>query len=211
MAEGDEDLEKTEEPTSRRIEEAMKKGQVSFSREVTSFLLFVSLGLLVIWLIPALGKSAINFLQVFIISPHEIEVNYQNFDDIMADIFKKSFVIFFVPILVTVFAVLLSSLMQNGIIISIEPIIPKLEKISVFKGFKRIFSMRSAVEFLKGLIKIVTLGYCTYLIFKTYQNEILATVEVSISGIINIFSHLAFLIILAASVFILLFAVTDFL
>jgi flagellar biosynthetic protein FlhB len=119
--------------------------------------------------------------------------------------------IFSIPILITIFAVLASSFMQNGIVYSIEPLIPKLEKISVMKGFKRIFSLRSVVEFAKGLLKISIIGYSTYLIFKSYENEILATVEVSLGGLMDIFSHLSFLIILSACVLMLLVAATDFL
>lgn len=211
MAEGDEDLEKTEEPTSRRIEEAIKKGQVAFSREVTSFLLFVTLALLVVWLIPALSRSAINFLQIFIISPHEIEINYQNFDNLMFDILKKSAFIFFIPILIALFAVILSSLMQNGIVFSVEPLIPKLEKISIVKGFKRIFSMRSVMEFLKGLVKLTIIGYAVYLIFVDNQHLILSTTEIDLHGIMKVFSTLSFKIVLAGCIMMLLVAIIDFL
>jgi flagellar biosynthetic protein FlhB len=211
MAEGDEDLEKTEEPTSRRIEEAVKKGQVAFSREVTSFLLFVSMAIIVIWVVPAFGKNAISFLGTFIISAGEIPINYENFDEFMADVFKRSLFTFITPVLVCIFAVLVASFMQNGFIYSIEPLVPKLEKISIFKGFKRIFSWRSVMEFFKGLIKIIIISYITYLVFLSYENEILATVEVGINGIMDIFSHLAFLIILGACVLMMIVAVTDFL
>lgn len=211
MAEGDEDLEKTEEPTSRRIEEAIKKGQVSFSREVVSFMLFVSFAIIVIWLIPSYSKNAIGFLRRFIISPDDIAISYENFDELLTEIFKQSIFIFSVPIMLAVFAVLIASLVQNGLIFSTETIMPKLEKISPLKGFKRIFSMRSVVEFIKGLIKILTIAYATYLIFKIYEHEILATVETSVSGVMSIFTHLSFLVILAACVLMFLVAIIDFL
>src|SRR5262245_6497271 len=38
MAEGADDSQKTEEPSSRKLEEARRKGQVAQSREVTSWL-----------------------------------------------------------------------------------------------------------------------------------------------------------------------------
>ena len=43
MAE-DSDLEKTEEPTSRRIEQAREKGQVPHSRELSTFLVLIVAG-----------------------------------------------------------------------------------------------------------------------------------------------------------------------
>jgi len=47
-----ESAEKTEDPTHKRIQEAIKKGQISFSREVTSFLMLVLFALNIIWFAP---------------------------------------------------------------------------------------------------------------------------------------------------------------
>jgi len=211
MAEGDDDLEKTEEPTSRRIEEAVKKGQIPFSREVTSFLLFLTFAILIFWLIPAYSKNAISFMQKFIISPEDIRIDYQNFTSLFTAVAKQTLFIFSMPVIITVFAVLVSSMIQNGIVFSIEPLIPKLEKISILKGFKKLFSLRSFVEFLKGLLKIIILSYITYLIFKSHAKDIISTIDLSLSGIMGTFSHLAFMIVLAACVMMLLVAITDFL
>ncbi len=211
MAEGDDDLEKTEEPTSRRIEEAAKKGQVAFSREVTSFMLFVTFAIIVVWLIPAYSKNAINFMERFIAAPEDIALNYSNFDNFMGDILKKSLFIFSVPIIACLFAVIVSSMMQNGIVFSVEPLMPKLEKISVLKGLKKMLSMRSVIEFLKGLLKIFILGFAVYLIFKDSVHIILSTTEIGIDGIMTAFTTISFKIILAGCILMLLVAATDFL
>jgi flagellar biosynthesis protein FlhB len=211
MAGDDEDLEKTEEPTSRRIEEAMKKGQVAFSREVVSFMLFVTLAIILVAFLPPYSKNAINFLQTFITSPEDIRISYSTFDDLMKDIVKKSTIIFFAPILLCVFMILIASLSQNGLIFSSEPLIPKLEKISVFKGLKKIFSMRSVVEFIKGVLKITALGYAVFLIFNDTKNIIIATPELGIDGVMEAFSSISFKIVIAGCILMLLVAATDFL
>jgi flagellar biosynthetic protein FlhB len=210
MAEG-EDTEKTEEPTSRRIEEAVKKGQIAFSREVTNLLMFITLALIVVWLIPAMARPAINFLEKFITSPEDIDLSYENFDDFFAGIIKKIVIIFSIPVVITIFAAFISSMIQNGIVYSIEPLIPKLEKISILKGVKKMFSMRSFVEFAKGILKIIAIGYITYIIFDMNQAKIIASVDSSLSGIMDGFMHLAFLIILGACILMLLVAIVDFL
>jgi flagellar biosynthetic protein FlhB len=210
MAEND-DTEKTEEPTSRRIEEAVKKGQIAFSREVTNFFMFVTLALILVWLLPAMARPAINFLERFIANPHDIDLNQENFDEFFSDIIKNIIIIFSIPILITLFAAFVSSLIQNGIVYSVEPLIPKLEKISLIKGIKKMFSMRSFVEFAKGILKIIAIGYITYLIFDIYKPEILASTEVSLNGIMDGFMHLAFLIILGACILMMLVAIVDFL
>ena len=57
--------------------------------------------------------------------------------------------------------VLASMVMMQGIPFATNPLVPRLEKINPFEGFKRLFRLRSLVEFVKSLIKltlIVTLA-----------------------------------------------------
>jgi flagellar biosynthetic protein FlhB len=63
-----------------------------------------------------------------------------------------------VPLGLLVFAALAAGFVQNGFIFAAELIQPKLEKISLFAGFQRLFSARSVLEFVKGLLKITVVG-----------------------------------------------------
>jgi len=167
--------------------------------------------LIVVWLIPAMARPAINFLEKYIASPEDIDLSYENFDDFFAGIIKNIVIIFSIPVVITIFAAFISSMIQNGIVYSIEPLIPKLEKISILKGVKKMFSMRSFVEFAKGILKILAIGYITYIIFDMNQAKIVASVDSSLNGIMDGFMHLAFLIILGACILMLLVAIADFL
>ena len=51
---------------------------------------------------------------------------------------------------------------QTRLLVSFELIKPKLDKISPIAGFKRLFSMRSIVEAVKGLLKVIVLLYLIY-------------------------------------------------
>src|SRR3546814_6866637 len=48
---------------------------------------------------------------------------------------------------------LAAGLGQSGFLLTTQPIVPKLEKISPLAGFKRLFSLKSIVEFIKGVLK----------------------------------------------------------
>ena len=52
MAEEDNKDSKTEEPSQKKLEEALEKGQVVNSREVNNFLVLFFLTLIIIWVIP---------------------------------------------------------------------------------------------------------------------------------------------------------------
>ena len=69
MAE-DSGQEKTEEPTPKKLEEAIEKGQVVNSREVTSFALLLLITIVAIWILPysmrLFGSNLKFFIDSFI-------------------------------------------------------------------------------------------------------------------------------------------------
>lgn len=159
MADDDQDdSQKTEEPTQKRLEEAVRKGQVAFSREVSNFFMLLALTINLVWLAPYVMTGATEALARFIISPDDIPTDMGDLQLLMGKTLGDVALVMALPILATIIAAFASSLVQNKFIFSMEPIIPKLEKISPLKGLKRLFSMRSIVEFIKGLIKIIIVG-----------------------------------------------------
>jgi len=73
------------------------------------------------------------------------------------------------PVLsVTVATVILTNVtVMGGMIFSGEPIKPQYERIDPVQGFKRIFSMRSVIEVLKTLFKLVVLSVAFVLVYRT--------------------------------------------
>lgn len=211
MAEGGDDLEKTEEPTSKKIEDAVKKGQVAFSREVSNFLIFVTFALVIIWFLPSSGRELIDFMSRYISSSHDVQLNYENTDEFLGGIAVETAAIFSIPIILTVIAAFFSSFIQNGFVFSTESIMPKLEKISVIAGVKRLFSMKSFMDFLKGLFKISIVSVSSYLVFYNEIQEIIYSSKLSDIGIIKLMGDIAFKIVLAATVLIFIIAIVDYL
>ncbi len=165
MADGDQDdSQKTEEPTQRRLEEAFKKGQVPFSRELTSFMMLLVLLIIVAWYSPFAAHYATMALRHYIEMPQDIIIDEVNYNKILWDVAKIGFFLMAVPAVLTIVAAIFSSFVQNGWVVSAEPITPKLEKVSPMKGLKRLFSMRSIVEFLKGIIKISIIGVVSVMV-----------------------------------------------
>lgn len=65
-------------------------------------------------------------------------------------------------IAVTVLLAVAATFAQTRLLVSGEAIKPKLNRISPLQGFKRLFSLRSVVETLKGILKITVLLYLIY-------------------------------------------------
>ena len=162
MSEDQDQSQKTEEPTHKRLEEATKKGQIAFSREVGSLFILTALAIILIGLAPGILHDAKLLLQPYIERPEGFAMDAGNLGDMMTDLLVGSLAIMAAPMLLTVLAALGASAVQNKFIFSASPIQPKLEKISIRKGLGRMFSMRSVMEFLKGVIKLIIVGYIAY-------------------------------------------------
>lgn len=164
MADDDNDEEKTEDPTPRKMEQALEQGQVINSREVTSFLMILALSLVVAWLIPASLKELGFFLRSLLDNVADIDLSEDNLSVLMHHIIYKSLSYIILLLVFLVIAAIFASFIQQGQFnISSEPLMPKLSKISPMAGFKRLFSVKSLMEFLKGLLKILIVGYIVYI------------------------------------------------
>ena len=82
--------------------------------------------------------------------------------------------------LVALIAGVAANYFQIGFLFSTESIQFKLDKLDPIKGFKRIFSMRSVVEFLKSILKICIVGFITFFVLWNRMDEILILSQKSI-------------------------------
>lgn len=160
MAEGDndDDSQKTEEPTARKLEEARKRGQVINSREVTNWALLFAATLVIVGGGPLIADGLRDLLRPFLAQPHDMPVDSGNLGDILGATLGGTALLLALPLLLIALAALLSVLLQTGILFTAEPIKPDLKKISLISGFGRLFSMRAVMEFLKGLAKLGLVG-----------------------------------------------------
>ena len=68
MAEGDDDSQKTEEPTRKRLEDAYENGQTPNSRETTSFLMLFTLTLVLANIGPGVMRHVEGYIAMFMSS-----------------------------------------------------------------------------------------------------------------------------------------------
>ena len=148
------DSQKTEDPTQKRIEEAREKGQVAKSQEINHWFTFLGMTLLILVFAPSLMRGVVDSLYRFMERPHAIRLDGHQLREVLMETLMQLGLVLLVPMSVLVLTALIAGLIQNGLIVSTESITPKLEKLSLVKGMKRLFSSRSLVEFLKGLAKI---------------------------------------------------------
>jgi flagellar biosynthetic protein FlhB len=158
MAEEQDQSQKTEEPTQKRLEEARGKGQVATSREVNNAMMLGAAALFVALLAPTVAGDVARVLRPFIAAPHSFAAAPADLRQTLLLLIGELGALMLLPALLFLAAALASGLVQNGLVFSAEPLAPKLSKISLVAGTKRLFSAKSLVEFVKGVLKISLVG-----------------------------------------------------
>ena len=148
--------DKTEPPTSKRLREARKKGQVAKSKEVVSAAVLISL-------LAVFTFGSDYYLGLFrdlFESPLWLEqVPFEEaFDDMVRKAFTIGIALIAPPVGVALVMGVLSNFVQVGVLVAGEAVKPDLKRLNPAKAIKNIFSKKNLVELLKSLVKIGVLG-----------------------------------------------------
>ncbi|MGZ8241146.1 MAG: flagellar biosynthesis protein FlhB [Methylobacter sp.] len=172
MAE-DSGQEKTEEPTSKRLEDAQKKGQIARSRELNTFVMLMTSAMLLLMLGERMGNGLIEMMRTQFQASREII-----FDPASTVIHFKQVMIDGVMVIapfiaVMVIAAITAPLALGGWAFSWEAMAPKLEKLDPIKGISRLFALHGLIELVKALLKFLLIFFVAVMLFKYFFNELL--------------------------------------
>jgi flagellar biosynthetic protein FlhB len=202
--------EKTEQPSSKKISDARKKGQVVKSREIPSVLILL-VSLAVFYLI---GSSMFMNISEFMrylflnISRDEFQ-NASLYSYCLTIAIKFTKIVF--PLMAAVFvAGILSHVVQFGFLFSSEALTPKLSKIDPLKGMKRIISLKALIELLKSLLKILVVGSIAYIILLNESENFMSLVEMSIENIFSFMGLISFKMSIYICAVLIVLAALDF-
>ncbi len=174
MSDGEqpEESQKTEEPTAKKLEEARKKGQVALSREVNSWVMLFIATLLIATLSGTFLEQLKDLLRQYLEHAADLPGAPGGLSLALGEAFNQVIWIMMLPFVVLMLAAFLSPFVQVGPLFAPEIIKPDISKISPIKGFGRLFSMRSLVEFVKGIFKIAIVGVVGVIILYPYYDRL---------------------------------------
>ena len=205
------DSQKTEEPTQRRLEQAREKGQVAKSQEVTHWFMILAFALLAGVFAESMTGGLARSLTRFIEMPHAIRIDQGQAAELLQETLGDLATVMFLPFLVTVLAALFSGFVQHGLVFSTEPITPKWEKLSLVKGMKRLFSSRTLFEFIKGLLKISIVAIVIVLLLLPEWDMIPTVGTLGILELLGVLQTLAVRVLVGVLAVMTIIAALDFL
>ncbi|MFC4158533.1 flagellar biosynthesis protein FlhB [Chitinimonas lacunae] len=172
MAE-DSDLERTEDPSPRRLDEARARGQVPRSQELITFSVLVAgMGSLIVS-----GDSLLDALKRTMHSNLRFEAaTLVNLDVMLIRLAQSAYDLLqtLLPLLgACVVASVLASLMISGWIFTFEPLQPKFDRLNPLSGIGRLFSVRALVEGGKAVLKSSLIGGVAVAAIWYYKDTVL--------------------------------------
>lgn len=160
----EDDTEKSEEPTGKRIQDARRKGNIAQSQEVKSWAALVGVAISIMTFFPWMMTNVTLINYQFLERPHSIAVDEISLRTLFMDtsaqlgLVTAPVFLFFSVLALTV------SYLQVGRTFSFEKMKPEFSKMNPIKGVKRLFGSKALVEFAKGLVKLIMVAVIAYFV-----------------------------------------------
>ena len=199
--------EKTEEPTSKKIEDAKKEGNVPKSMEVTgaAVLVFGSIYLLFF--------SGFTFDSIRKLMRFSYNFIGEDINNTVLYSLTYSFVMTSLEALLPIFAlvillVLITNWSQFGFLAT--PIKIDFQKLDPIKGLKNVFALKKALEALKLTLKLLVIIVVMFVVLALTHKAFLAMMDKEFYATFNTIVELIIYFLAAILLIIVLFAIIDF-
>jgi flagellar biosynthetic protein FlhB len=168
------EFDKTEEPTTKKLEKTREEGQFARSQELTVALLTISVAVILYFIGSIISTNILSILEGVFIFDSGIIRN----EDVLPIKFSESFidsVLSTSPIfLTTIILSITSAFIVGGVGFSIKGFAPKFSKLDPISGIKRIFGIRSLVEISKGIIKLILIGSILFSVIYFFKEKLIS-------------------------------------
>jgi flagellar biosynthesis protein FlhB len=167
MAEDNDDSQKTEDPTAKKLAEAREQGNLPLSRDVSMWMLLLGVVMLVAYFLPMMMGQLTAPMQAVFAKAGEIEITPDNLGLVLGEMFGE----LVVPMLAILGFLLVMGVVgwvaQTGPFFSMQNLTRlKWERLNPIEGAKRLFSANSLFELAKGVAKIGIIGWVAYILLK---------------------------------------------
>ncbi len=156
--ESEDEDSKTEEPSQKKLDEAIQRGDVVKSQEMATFFVLSAATVFIAFMATGLSRDLTKSLAAFIDHADVMALDRRGLTEIFLHLAGLMGRVLALPALLFLFAGIAGNAIQHRLLWTFEPLTPKLSKVSPMAGLKRIFSLESAMQGVKGVIKIVVVG-----------------------------------------------------
>jgi flagellar biosynthesis protein FlhB len=211
MAEQGDDTERSEDPTQKRLDEALERGDVVKSQEVSAWFVIAGGTLILMAFSGAMASSLAASFRGLFANSWAIRVDGRGFLHVMSKLGLEVVAAVAIPMLLLAVAGALGHMIQHRLVWSTQSLAPKLSKISPLAGLKRQFSKQAIANFIKGLLKLALLGGIMTALLWPQRMRLESMVAIDPAGLLAIMQSLSLDMLLAVVAVLALVAAADYL
>jgi flagellar biosynthetic protein FlhB len=184
MSDNTEDDDRTEEPTLRKLEEAINKGDVARSVEIGTFFVLCGLTLALMITSGAAMRDSSLALRSFLMNAHMVPAEGSALLGVTTRGLLTGFGASALLLLMLIFAGLAGALVQHRPLWTLEPLAPKLDRISPLAGLKRMFGKEALANFIKGLAKVLIVGIVVSVVLWSERDRFEAFARLDLTAVL---------------------------
>ena len=211
MAEEGDDTEKTEDPSRKRLDEALERGDVVKSQEVNTWFILAGAALIASSFSNSIGNGLQGIFRNLIANSFSLPVDGGSLLALLSSLEHRLIAVFAVPLVLIVVAAIAGNLAQHRLVWSAQALKPTLSKISPMSGFKRVFGKQAFANLIKGLVKLTLLGAVISAIMWPERNKLEALVRLDPYDIMNTIRALSLRLLGATVALLAIIAAVDYL
>ena len=210
MAEGENDSDRSEDPSAKRLDEALQRGDVAKSAEVSTWFVIGGAAIMLAAFSGPMSSGLTTTMRGIVANAHQIPVDGRGLIAMAARIEYEVIAAIGIPLALLMLAGIAGNMIQHRLVWSTESLTPKFSKISPLAGIKRLFSLQAVANFVKGLIKIAVLGAVMTALLWPQRHRLEGLVQVDLLGTLLLTKSLALQMIGAVVAILFLVAAADF-
>jgi flagellar biosynthetic protein FlhB len=158
VAEDSEQEDHTEDPTERKLQQAIERGDVARSTEVNTWFVLAGGALAILAASESSASSLTATLKGMLANAHRMPADQGGLMSYGVYAATATLGAMAAPFILMIVMALAGSMIQHRLLFTTEPMAPKLSRLSPMAGLKRMFGTEALVQFFKGLAKLIIVG-----------------------------------------------------
>ncbi|MCW6507352.1 flagellar biosynthesis protein FlhB [Lichenifustis flavocetrariae] len=204
--------DKTEEPTEKKLRDAAERGDLPHSREAPLFAGLLACLVVSSLMIRSSASRIADALAHLMDSPAQWKINNGADAAELIGLVGLPVAGFLIPIFVVfIVAGLAMSFAQSMPSVVLDRIQPKLSKISLAAGLGRMFSSHGLIESGKGIAKLIIIGFVVYLLLRSEVHSVVDALYMEPAAVPDLLLSIVSRLLAGVATAFVVIAVLDFL
>ena len=158
MAEDNDDSERTEDPSQKRLDDAIGRGDVVKSQEVNAWFVTAASALVLMSFSAPSAADLQELFRALLANAWQVPADASALAIVSERIGARVIAAVALPVLLLALAAIGGNVVQHRLVWSIDVVMPKVSRISPTAGLARLWSKQALANLLKGLVKLAVVG-----------------------------------------------------